>query len=182
VTNRTAATRYARALEDVALKEKGDLTAVEGHLAEMVDLFAQHPALEKVMLNPVVPVQRKEAAMAELTARLRTPPVVAKLLALLAGRDRLVLLPDLLAAFRERLRAHQGVVRAEVTSAGPLAPERAKAIEKGLAGVTGRTVQVATRVDPSIIGGVVARIGDTIYDASVVTQLARIRKRLGARG
>ena len=106
---------------------------------------------------------------------------------LLAERDRLVLLPDLLAAYRERLLDHQQVVRAEVTTATPIGPERAKAIEQGLARVTGRTVRLGTRVDPSIIGGVVARIGDTIYDGSVTRQLELMknssvgRQRLGIR-
>ena len=181
MTNRTAALRYARALEEVALKEKNDLVQIEAELSAIVDLFKQHAALEKVMLNPAVPVPRKRAAMEQLTKRAKTTPIVAKLLVLLAERDRLVLLPELLSAFRERLLDHQKVVRAEVTSATPLAPERAKAIERSLAKVTGRTVRVGTRVDPSIIGGVVARIGDTIYDASVTTQLSRMKKRLTER-
>jgi F-type H+-transporting ATPase subunit delta len=130
------------------------------------------------MLNPAVPTPRKRAAMEELTKLGKTTPIVSKLLVLLAERDRLVLLPDLLAAYRERMLIHQQVVRAEVTSATPLGAERAKAIERSLAKVTGRTVKVGTRVDPSIIGGVVARIGDTIYDASVTTQLRRMKKRL----
>ena len=178
MTNRTAATRYARALEEVALKEKRDLPQLDAELSAVVDLFKQNPAFEKVMLNPAVPAPRKRAAMEELTKRGKTTPVVAKLLVLLAERDRLVLLPDLAAAYHERLLRHQQVVRAEVTSATPLAPERAKAIERSLAKLTGRTVTVGTRVDPSIIGGVVARIGDTIYDASVATQLKRMKRRL----
>jgi F-type H+-transporting ATPase subunit delta len=184
VTNRTAARRYARALEEVALKEKVDLQTVEAQLSFVADLFTQHAALEKVMLNPAVPAPRKRGAMEELTRRATTSPIVSKLLALLAERDRLVLLPELLAAFRERLLDHQQVIRAEVTSAAPLEPDRAKAIERSLATVTGRTVKVGTRVDPSIIGGVVARVGDTIYDASVATQLRKMKKRLteGARG
>ena len=173
-----AATRYARALEEVALKETRDLQQIDAELSAVLDLFKQNPSFEKVMLNPAVPAPRKRAAMEELTKRGKTTPVVAKLLVLLAERDRLVLLPDLAAAYRERLLRHQQVVRAEVTSATPLAPERTKAIERSLERLTGRTVTVGTRVDPSIIGGVVARIGDTIYDASVSTQLKRMKRRL----
>ena len=69
MTNKTAAIRYARALLDVALKEQADLEQIESELAAFVDLFTQHPALEKVLLNPAVPVPRKRAAVAELTAR-----------------------------------------------------------------------------------------------------------------
>jgi F-type H+-transporting ATPase subunit delta len=178
MTNRTAAIRYARALLDVAVKENVDLHLIEAQLAAFVDLFKQHPPLEKVMLNPAVPVPRKRAAIAALIARATLLPVVAKLIALLADRDRLVLLPDLLAAYRERLLDHLKVVRADVITAVPLPADRAKAVEQSLAKVTGRRVTLATRVDPSIIGGVVARLGSTIYDGSVTTQLQRMRRRL----
>jgi F-type H+-transporting ATPase subunit delta len=180
MTNKTAALRYARALLDVAVKEQAALEQIGDELTAFVDLFKQNPALEKVMLNPAVPVPRKRAAMAELVERARLSSILSKLLVLLAERDRLILLPDLLAAYRERLLDHQQVVRAEVTTATPIGPERAKAIEQGLARVTGRTVRLGTRVDPSIIGGVVARIGDTIYDGSVTRQLELMKKALSA--
>src|SRR5262245_17501317 len=138
MTNRTAANRYARALLDVAIQEKADVQQIEGQLASFVELFRQHPALERVLLNPAVPVPRKRAATAELTARLGVLPIVSKLLVVLAERDRLVLLPDLLAAYRERLLDHQNVVRAEVTTAAPLPSDRAAAIQRTLAQMTGR--------------------------------------------
>ena len=178
MTNKTAALRYARALLDVAVKERADLDQIGDELGAFVDLFKQNPGLEKVMLNPAVPVPRKRAAMTELVARARLSPILSKLLVLLSERDRLVLLPDLLAAFRERVLDYQQVVRAEVTTATPIGPERAQAIEQGLARVTGRKVRLGTRVDASIIGGVVARIGDTIYDGSVTTQLEKMKKQL----
>jgi F-type H+-transporting ATPase subunit delta len=178
MTNNTAATRYARALLDVAVKEKADVDQIERELASVVDLFAQYPALEQVFLNPVVPVPRKRAAMDALTARARVLPILAKLLGLLAERDRLVLVRGLLAAYRDRLLDYRNVVRAEVTTTAPLAPEDAKRIEASLARLTGRKVALATRVDPTIIGGVVTRIGSTVYDASVTRHLERMREKL----
>ena len=126
-------------------------------------------------------MQRKRAAVEELTRRAKVAPMLAKLLALLAGRDRLVLLPELLAAYRERLLDHLKIVRAEVTTAVTLSPDRAKAVEQSLARMTGRTVTLETRMDPSIIGGVVARIGSTVYDGSEATQLRKMREQLAAR-
>jgi F-type H+-transporting ATPase subunit delta len=178
MTNKTAALRYARALLDVAVKERAPLDAIGDELSAFVDLFKQNPSLEKVMLHPAVPVQRKRAVMVVLVERARLSPILAKLLVLLAERDRLVLLPDLPSAYRERVLDHQQIVRAEVTTASPIGPDRAQAIERGLAKVTGRTVRLGVRTDPSLIGGVVARIGDTIYDGSVTTQLERMKKRL----
>jgi F-type H+-transporting ATPase subunit delta len=184
VTSRTAAARYARALFDVALKEKADLARVETELAEFLALLGQDQTLSKALLNPAVPAPRKRGVVTALTARMRPQEVVGKLLALLAERDRLKLLPELIAGYRDRVLDYQKVVRVEVVTAEPLAPERAGRIERSLAQATGRTVTLSARIDPSIIGGVVARIGDTVYDGSIAGQLAKIRERLieGTRG
>jgi F-type H+-transporting ATPase subunit delta len=178
MTNKTAALRYARALLEVGIKEQADLEGLERDLAAFLELLSDHPTLAKVLLNPAVPVPRKRAAVMELTTRMQPAPIVGKLLVLLAERDRLVLLPDLLASYRDRLLAHRNVVRAELTTATPLESARAAAIEQQLARATGRTITLQTRTDPAIIGGVVARIGSTVYDGSVTRQLARMKERL----
>ena len=178
MTSRTAATRYARALLDVAVKEKADLDQIERDLAAVVDLFTQYSALSQALLNPVVPVPRKRAAMDAVTARAGVTPILSKLLVLLAERDRLVLLPDLLSSYRDRLLQHRNVVRAEITTTAELPPDRVKAIEDSLARASGRTVTLSAKVDPGIIGGVVTRMGSTIYDGSVTRQLQRMKEKL----
>ena len=178
MTTNTAANRYARALLDVATTEKVDVDQIERELAFFVDLFDQHAALAHVFLNPVVPALRKRAAMDALTTRAVALPILAKLLGLLAERDRLVLMPSLLAAYRDRLLDYRKVVRAEVTTVMPLTPEHAKRIEASLARVTGRSVTLSTKVDPAIIGGVVTRVGSTVYDASVARHLERMKEKL----
>ncbi len=178
VTTKTAANRYARALFDVGVKEHADLQVIEQQLAAFVDLIRQHDTLERVLFNPAVPAPRKRAAVAALVKGAGFLSMVEKLLVLLGGRDRLVLLPDLLATYRDRLLDHQNIVRADVATAAPLAPDRANAIERSLARVTGRTVRLSTRVEPALIGGIVARVGGTVYDASVSMQLQKMRQRL----
>ena len=178
MTNRTAATRYARALLDVTLQEKVDPTQVERELASFVDLFSQNDTLKKVLLNPAVPAPRKRSAIAEIAKQAGAVSVVRKLLILLAERDRLVILPDLLLSYRDRLMDHQKVVRAELTTAVDLAPERTQAIQRRLAEVTGRTVNITTTTDPALVGGIVARIGSVVYDGSVTTQLKKLRTKL----
>jgi len=165
-------------LLEVAVKEHADLSQIENQLADFVTLMSSHPTLAPALLNPSVPAPRKRAAVAELTTHAKMQPVLGKLLVLLAERDRLVLLPDLLSAFRERVQAIQNVVRAEVTTASPLPPERAQQIERSLASATGRTVHLSTRVDPSLVGGIITRIGSTVYDGSVTNHLRRMRQRL----
>jgi F-type H+-transporting ATPase subunit delta len=178
VTNKTAANRYARALLDVAVKEKADLELIERELAQFADLFARYPQLERVLVNPAVPLPRKRAAVAELLSKTQFTPIVSKLLTLLADRDRLILVPDLLTAYRARLLDHRGVVHADVTTATALDARRTEQIQKSLAALTGRTVQLSTTIDPSIIGGLIAKIGSTVYDASVVRQLEKMKERL----
>jgi F-type H+-transporting ATPase subunit delta len=178
VTNKTAALRYARALLDVAVREKANLEQIETDLAAFVALFDTYPPLATVLLNPAVPVPRKRSAIDALLARAHFSPILSKLIQLLADRDRLVLLPDLLAAYRDRLMDYRHVVRAEVTTAAPIDAARVQEIQNGLANATGRTVTMATKTDPAIIGGLVARVGSTVYDGSVVRQLERMKERL----
>lgn len=178
MTARAAAARYARALLDVAIKE-GDPRQVEHDLVAFADLIGRHAELQKTLANPAVPAPRKRAIVEALVARAEgMSPIVVRLLALVAERDRLVLLPDLVAAYRDRLRQHQGVVEAEVTTALPLAEDRARALEASLAAATGNQVTMVAHVDSSILGGVVARIGSTVYDGSVRRQLEKMKEKL----
>jgi F-type H+-transporting ATPase subunit delta len=178
VTNKTAANRYARAVFDVALAEQADLQAIEQQLVAFADLFTQNAALSKILLNPAVPAPRKAAAVALIVKSAKPLPVVAKLIVLLAERDRLVLLPDIVTAYRDRLLDHQNVVRAEITSAAPLAADRAQLIERAIADLTGRRVRLSTHVEPALIGGLVAKVGGTVYDGSVTMQLKKMKQRL----
>ena len=177
MTNRAAADRYARVLLEVAVKE-ADPEAVERELAGFVELLSSNAAAERALTNPAVPVTRKRAAVAELMTHAAASPVTVKLLVLLASRDRLVLLPDLLAAYRRRLLEHLKVVHAEVTTAVPLTDDRRRAFEARLADATGRRVTIETRVDPALIGGAVTQIGSLVFDGSVRMQLQRLREKL----
>jgi F-type H+-transporting ATPase subunit delta len=174
---RASAARYAKALLDVTIAE-ADPEQAERELAAFAALLEQHPDLQAALTNPAVPAAGKRGVVQQLLERLQPSAPIGKLLLLLAERDRLVVLPDLLVVYRERLMEHQRVIRAEVTTAAPLADGRVDELRQRLAQATGRTVTMTTRVDPSIIGGMVTRIGSTVYDGSVATQLQAIRQRL----
>ena len=175
--SRASAARYARALFDVALKES-DPAQVERDLAAFAGLMASNAELHSALTNPGVPMTGKRAIAEALATKLNAASPVRKLLMLLAERDRLAIVPDLLDVYRERLMEFQNVVRAEVTTATPLSADRTAQIQERLAKATGRHVNITTSVDPAIIGGMVARIGSTVYDGSVATQLAKIRATL----
>jgi F-type H+-transporting ATPase subunit delta len=177
---RASAARYARALLDVAIKES-DPERAEQELAAFVGLVQQHSDLQRALADPVVSAADKRAVVGQVLARLQPTSPVGKLLLLLASRGRLALLPDLLDVYRERLRELRNVVQAEVTTAVPLSLERAAQLQQRLAQMTGRVVTMTTKVDESIIGGVVTRIGSTVYDGSVAGQLAKVKDRLAQR-
>ncbi len=179
MTSRAAASRYARALFDVMLQERGELEWAGRDLSSFAGLVSENPALERVLSNPAIPAARKRAVVEALLAGAggMTRPV-SKLLVLLAEHDRLRLVEEIAEAYQQRLMDHMKIVRAEVVTAVPMTPDRMRALEQSLARATGRQVQLSARVDPSIIGGAITRIGSTVFDGSITTQLERLKDQL----
>jgi F-type H+-transporting ATPase subunit delta len=175
--SRASAVRYARALFDVALKES-DPSRIEQELSSITSLVRGNAELRNALESPGVPPIAKKAVVQALAERAQLIPSVGKLLVMLAERDRLTLLSDILDAFRARLREQQRVLEAEVTTAMPLDAAQQEALQQRLGSATSRQVTLTTKVDPALIGGVVAKIGSTVYDGSLATQLAKLKGRL----
>jgi F-type H+-transporting ATPase subunit delta len=179
MTGSAAGVRYARALFDVILKEMpADLEKVHADVQEFADLITQNPALAGVLGNPSIPASKKRAVAQALLHHAAMDSPAAKLILLLAEKDRVMLLPDVAKAYRERLMEHLKIVRGEVTTAMALTDDKLRAIEQALAKATGRKVVLEAKVDPTIIGGVVTRLGSTVYDGSVTTQLEKMKQAL----
>lgn len=179
MSTRTSAARYARALFDVALQES-DIEQVDRDLTAATAAIREHAELRQLLANPRVPEAARLNVISGVAAELGVVQPVARLLALIADRDIVDLLPDIASVYRARLLAHQNIVEAAVTSALPLSPEAASAVQAGLARATGKRVEMTVSVDPSLLGGVVARVGSTVFDGSVRTQLKKMRDRLVA--
>ena len=177
MSTRASAARYAKALFDVAVSESTPEQA-EKELRAFSDLVRTHAELRQVFGSPAIPAASKRAVVSQLLDRLQPSSPVRKLLLLLAERGRLELLPDLVAVLHERVMEHLQIVQAEVTTAAPLPAEQAAQLQQRLGSMIGRTVTLTTKVDPALIGGVVTRIGSTVYDGSVATQLTALRQRL----
>ena len=175
---RASAGRYARALLDVAV-DQGHTRQVGDDLSAFVAMVGAHAELQRVFTNPAVPMAHKRKLVDALAARAGAAAPVANLLGMLAERNRLALLTDIDDAYRRRLMDHDGVIEAEITMAAPLDAAAADALRARLASATGRQVIMTTRTDDALIGGVVARLGSTVYDGSVAAQLQKIRTRLG---
>jgi F-type H+-transporting ATPase subunit delta len=170
---RSLARRYARALALVANAE-----GAERALA-FVPQLEGHPQLRLALAHPALGAEQKRRLMLALADAAKVTPLVKRLVELLSTRDRLALLPDVAEAYAEIANAAHGVVAAEVVSAAPLAAEHKRALEAALKG-SAASVELRTRVDPSLIGGLVVSTFGRTYDGSVREQLAALRRRLGA--
>jgi F-type H+-transporting ATPase subunit delta len=174
---RPSATRYARALLDVAVREADPVT-IGDELAAIVKALTGDRVLGQAVMSSKLPVTTRVNVVRALGERAGLSQPLARLLVMLAERGRLEILPTLLEVYRERLLAHQNIVRAAVTSAAPLSGETIEALAQRLSAVTGKQVQLAADEDQSLIGGLVTRIGSTVYDGSVRTQLQKMKQQL----
>lgn len=168
------AKRYARALLEAAA-EAGAIEQVATDLGALGPHFAAKE-VAVFFVNPGVPGAEKEAALAAVAERASASPLTGSLLRLLLTRRRVGLLPDIARLFRDLVDERAGRVRGEVTAAVPLPPAALETLAGRLSEATGREVQLAARVDPAVLGGLVARVGSTVYDASLRTQLRRMRE------
>lgn len=174
---RLDAARYARELFEVTWRH-GQAEEVASELETIVQASREYAAQVRPLFHPLVPKAKKLETIRQFSTRVGLSRPTAVLLEALAEHHKLHLLGAIAAAFRERLNERQGVVRARVTTAVPLPPEKVEALKARLAELMGRQVTLSTSVDPSIIGGVVTQIGSTVYDGSVTRQLARMREQL----
>jgi F-type H+-transporting ATPase subunit delta len=179
VTLKSIARRYAAALFEVATKA-GTLDQTGRELAGIAAAIAGHDDLRHVLASPAVPAERKKAAIDALMKAGRVSGDVRRLFEMLAERERLMLVPDVAAAFEATLLGARRVVRAEVVTAVPLEEKSRAALAQALGRAAGAEVTVTARTDGSILGGVVATVGSVVYDGSVTGQLDRLRQKLVA--
>ena len=169
--------RYATAAFTVAGRT-GDYDAWLQSLSDVARVL-QMPSARTVFLSPAVPPTQKAAALDRILPN--ASPLVRNFLHILVERDRLAEVPGIAEALRELINVQRGVVTADVTTAVPLDAELEQVLAQRLAAHLGRDatkVTIRSRVDPSIIGGVVARVGDQVIDDSVRGRIERLRRTL----
>jgi F-type H+-transporting ATPase subunit delta len=175
--------RYAKALADAVLApgSRTDPDKVLGELRAFKEIVDSSPELRNVLLSPAVPTARKRAVISRFASSLSLSTLVRNFLFVVIDRRRGDLLGEMAEAFEAALDERTGVVRTEVHSAVPLDQGQQAALGQQLSKLANRQVRCEFFVDPSLIGGVVARMGSTVYDGSVRTQLETLRERLTAR-
>jgi F-type H+-transporting ATPase subunit delta len=171
-----AARRYAQAVFDLARDNK-TLDKWLSDLQTLNRLFGT-PAAVRVLEDPDLKESDQQRILGEQLPDNAVGDLARNLLLLLVKRKRLALLPRILEAYQELYNKEKGIVIAQVTSAIPLDEAHRKRVAEELSKVTGKSVQLDLRQDPSILGGLVARIGDELIDASVATRLADLSERL----
>ncbi|HET9477994.1 MAG TPA: ATP synthase F1 subunit delta [Pyrinomonadaceae bacterium] len=169
----TIARRYASALADVVI-ERGEEREVLKEVEFWASMIDSNPQLKEVFANPTVAYDRKRSVLEELISRTRVRETTASFLRVLLRNQRLAQLPEVAERFSRILDERGGVVAAEITTARPIPEELKKTLQDTLASATGRTVRLTFATDEAIIGGLVARIGSTIFDGSVENHLERL--------
>jgi F-type H+-transporting ATPase subunit delta len=174
------ASRYARALVEVVTRPGSE---VQPQVAlEQIDSFdrllAASTDLREILVSPAIPPARKRAVIARLADGIPLAPVVKRFVFVLIDHRRTPLMHDIREAFEELLDEHIGVVRADISYALELTPPQRDAIAQALSRLTGKQIRARFQPDPALIGGVVARVGSTVYDGSVRGQLAALRQQL----
>jgi F-type H+-transporting ATPase subunit delta len=181
MVNVSIARRYARALLDVAL-EAGRADAVSEQLSAFAGALAKNNELEDVLVNPAYTREQRSGLIEALLKALGSvEPVLANTLRLLVERNRLVYLQDIARLYRDMADVQAGRVRGHVTSATPLPPDMLQQLSAALKTLTQRDVVLEPRVDPTVLGGVAAQVGSTLYDGTLRTQLEQMRRDLKQR-
>ena len=171
------AERYAAALVDVALENK-QADQLKQELAAFAAMVRESPDLHSFLANPSIGRAVKHSAIEELVARMGASRTLRNYLFVIVDQRRAGMLIEIEQAFSAFLDARQGITRATVTSPAELNPEERRELSAALAKLTGQNVQAQFKTDSKLIGGAVVRIGSTIYDGSVRTQLDRMRVRM----
>jgi len=172
------AARYARAFADVVVDVQLNPAEVEQQLDDFAATLAGSKDLKEVLLNPSIPVRKRVSILDAVNARVGGGPKVRNFLAVLISHERLSSLAEILNEYRLEMNRRSAISDAEVVSARPLAEQERAALAGQVAELAGTRVNATFREDKSLIGGVIVRIGSTIYDGSVRGRLERLKERL----
>ena len=170
---------FRSALADIAMAQGAAQPATK-QLADFGAAYAESAELRTFLASPAVAIQAKHAVIEKIAARLGASKIIRNFLFLIADNRRTVILPEIVEAFEQVVRQRQGLAEAEVSSAVELSAAQKVELAKTLERVTGKKIEPKYSLDPSLLGGAVVRVGDTIYDGSLRNRLNGMRARLAA--
>lgn len=167
--------RYARAFADVTILHKLDPDKTVGELADVAQLIDGSRELRNVLANPAVSREQKLGLIDAIMKKMGGSKLLRNFLAVLVEQRRIANIGEIVEQFKQELDRRTGVADAQVRSARALGASERKLLEKQLADVTGKTIRATYAEDAALLGGVLVRVGSTVYDGSVQGQLQRLR-------
>ena len=173
----TMARRYASALADVVL-QRGEAAEVQAELASWEEMIQLTPNLLEVLRNPTIALDHKRAVLNKLIERAKPRQTTVNFLKVLLQNQRLTDLGEINRKLAETLDERAGMVAATVTTARAVPESAQQELHVKLTGLTGKKVRVNFATDPDLLGGIVTRIGSTVYDGSVRNQLQQIKEKM----
>jgi F-type H+-transporting ATPase subunit delta len=172
-----AAQRYAKALFGLAQDDRRH-REVRSELERLSSLFAASREVSTALLTPMHPAAERKAALRALATRENVSPLVQNFLGFLVDQRRLIQFDAIVDAYNALADQAEGLLTAEVTVASALDERRKDRLRRALSDRTGREVKLQIEVDPNLIGGAIAKIGDLVFDGSLRTQLNQLRTNL----
>ena len=169
------AKRYAKALFAVG-QEEGKSEIFRETLNTLKDFLVQYPEAMDAMTNLLYPMELREKVMAKLISELKADQYMANFLNLVVQKKRADILPEIADEFQVLVDADQNISRGTVISATELSGEMQAKVQSTLENITGKKVILTSEIDPAIIGGIVAKVGDLVMDGSIKTQLAGLNE------
>ncbi|QBK32050.1 F0F1 ATP synthase subunit delta [Roseitalea porphyridii] len=170
----SVADRYARSLHELAA-EAGKVDAVEAALGDFETLISESAELKRLIESPVFSADEQAAAMDAILAKAKMEPLASNFMHVVAGNRRLFALPAMIRAFRDIAARERGEATAEVTSAAELNATQEKQLKATLKEVAGKDVKLSVTVDPSILGGLIVKLGSRQIDTSLKTKLSSLK-------
>lgn len=169
---------YGRAFADVVAQAKLDATAIDRQLSDFAATWDGSAELRTVLENPAVAVEQKVAILDKMNAKLGMFRETRNFLAVLIKNDRIAHLHEVVEAYRTELQERAGIRQAEIVTARELDEQEKKSLLAGVGQLAGAKIEASFKLDKSILGGTVVRIGSTIYDGSVKGRLERLKEAL----
>jgi len=174
------ARRYAKALFAVG-KEEGKFEEYNEALQGVADLYNSHPEVSDALTNPLYPLDIRQKVMAGMVVSMGVEKIMANFLNLLVEKKRAGILPEVAEEYQAMVDNEKNVSHGSVVSAIELSEELKAKVRNTLEKLTGKKVELTTSVDPSIIGGIIAKVGDLELDGSIRTQLASLKDSIKGR-
>ncbi len=172
--------RYASAFLDVVTEAKLDTAAIDQQFTDFLATWDGSAELQSFFCNPAIPALQKVAVLDKMNAQLGLLKELRNLLAVLIDNDRIGNVHDVADAYRTELQTRQGIRQAEIVTARALDEKEQSALIAGVGELAGSRIQATFKLDASILGGAVVRVGSTVYDGSVRGRLARLKAQLTA--